>query len=89
MQSRPIKTVGPGSFWITHWCNLSYSLRYSLVSFFGGSTKSTVEVKSQFKNGHLLLKNVSLLSPRPVTDTRLEHLVVMVQSLTGTIRMPI
>ena len=59
------------------------------LSFFGSSTQSTVEVLSQFKNWHLLLKNVSLLSPRPVTDTRLEPLVVMVQSLTGTIRMPL
>ena len=37
----------------------------------------------------LLLKNVFILSPIPVTDTRLEPVVVMVQSLTGTIRMPL
>ena len=70
-------------------CPTRFAMVVFLVSFFGGSTKSTVEVKSQFKNGHLLLKHVSLMSPRPVTDTRLESLIVMVQSLTGTIRMPL
>ena len=40
-------TVGPSSFCITHWSNLSYSLRYgtflSIILWYS-STKSTVEV---------------------------------------------
>ena len=39
------------------------------------STKSTV---GQFQNGNLMLKNVSLLSSRLVTETGLELLVLVV-----------